>query len=95
VTTQLQGDDDCRYTMNISRGARDRLNELAGQFKITQGEVVEVLLARCDTSAHADAFKKARQDKLAVRAQKRAELAELRKLPPDKLHQLVQQAGKP
>lgn len=80
-----------RYTIDLDPAARERLNELAKTYKLTQGEAIEVLLdlsrTMLDTTV-AEAMQRKRTDKLEDRAWKRRVAAKLRQLPPEKLAQV-------
>ena len=81
-----------RYTIDLSTDARERLNELAKTHKLTQGEVIEVLLSDLEEITEGSKFdllfKWKRKAKLDARTRARELAAKLRTLPPEALAQV-------
>jgi hypothetical protein len=61
-----------RFTVVINAEAQERLAELAKHFKLSQGQVLEVLIDQVDLATLAHAFKARREEKVQTRATRRA-----------------------
>lgn len=69
-----------RFTLKMSPKSQEILGQVAKQFKISQGEVLDVLLQNADLSQFEALFKKARQDKEQERAKAAKERAKMREV---------------
>ncbi|MDR9847040.1 hypothetical protein [Herbaspirillum huttiense] len=61
-----------RYTIEISPEHQAKLAATAKQHKLSQGEVIEVLLELIDPAVHDPALAKRREEKVVERTAKRA-----------------------
>jgi len=75
-----------RFTITVSKPHQRTLAELAKQYKISQGEVVEVFLDSADMEEFATYFTRKRDEKVDMRAgADKALLSKLKKLTPAQL----------
>jgi hypothetical protein len=83
-----------RYTMIIPKTSKEKLEEIAKSYKITQGEVVEVLIDQAESEGSASlgaAFIAKKSSKVKVKSSKRGIIEEMKGLTPAQLAQ-VQEA---
>lgn len=78
-----------RYSIDISLDHRERLAALAKEFKINQGEAIEVLLDTMDKEALTPHFQAKRAAKIATRQPKTALLQRLKALPANQLEAVL------
>jgi predicted GIY-YIG superfamily endonuclease len=78
-----------RYTIDIDPTAREELAAMATQYKLTQGEVIEVMLAFVrQADQMAPAMQTKREAKVADREKRRKLMATLRNMSPEQLAEL-------
>lgn len=77
-----------RYTMILPKAYKEKIEQIAKAFKITQGEVVEVLLDQSDinpSGAFDAAFVEKRASKATKKSSKRGIIADMKNLSPEDL----------
>jgi hypothetical protein len=89
--------ENTRYTIDLAPAARTRLAELAKQYKLTQGEVIEVLVLSVrdmEPETLVDNLLRARRtEKEAERRQARELRERLRKLLPEERAALLERVA--
>ena len=64
----MSNSEKVAYTIKTDAEHQRKLSSLAKDYKITQGEVIEVMLDNLDVETMSEAFKRRREDKVAIRA---------------------------
>jgi hypothetical protein len=72
-----------RYTVILDKAAQGRLSTIAKQFKISQGQVLEVLIDKADLKALTPELNARREAKTSTRTTKSALIEKLATLTPE------------
>jgi len=72
-----------RFSIDLPEDWQIFLAETAKRYRITQGDVIELMLANMPIVNIEDKFKARREQKLAARKSKRSLTAQFRELPPE------------
>lgn len=81
-----------RFSISLPESHQARLGEIAKQYRITQGEVIETLLEFADHAALALRYQAVREEKVAARRPKKDLLKQLNGLTSEQLERLLKQA---
>lgn len=91
-----------RFSVDLDADHQRKLAEIAKNYKLNQGEVIEVMLDNLDLSTLSEAFKCRRDEKVAMRAAAKSLsdkptldlLTKIKELTPEKRAELLQNINK-